>query len=106
MNEPMPRHQPRPSLQDALGTLCTEGREAATFLWQVPDDRQVRTQLGGILERVKAECERQGRREMRRIVDELERALQASPSPPQVEILQDGFDRLTQLWQAARSGLL
>jgi hypothetical protein len=43
---------------------------------------------------------------MNRIVGELETALGASPSPQQVEILQDGFDRLVKLWQAAKSGLL
>ena len=33
-------------------------------------------------------------------------AAQATPSPQQVEVLVDGFDRLTKLWQAAKSGLL
>jgi hypothetical protein len=32
-------------------------------------------------------------------------AAQASPSPQQVAILQDGFERLTRLWAAAKSGL-
>ena len=39
-------------------------------------------------------------------VEELKIAAQASPSPQQVELLVDGFDRLTKLWQAAKSGLL
>jgi hypothetical protein len=43
---------------------------------------------------------------MGRIVEELDTALAATPSPQQVEILQDGFDRLVKLWQAAKSGLL
>jgi hypothetical protein len=43
---------------------------------------------------------------MNRIVGDLELAVAATPSPQQVEILQDGFDRLVKLWQAAKSGLL
>jgi hypothetical protein len=42
---------------------------------------------------------------MARLVEELQTAIAASPSPQQAEILQDGFDRLTRLWQAAKSGL-
>ena len=39
-------------------------------------------------------------------VEELKVAAQATPSPQQVDVLVDGFDRLTKLWQAAKSGLL
>jgi hypothetical protein len=50
-------------------------------------------------------AQRQNRREMDRIAAELATAAQASPSPQQVAILQDGFERLTRLWAAAKSGL-
>ena len=43
--------------------------------------------------------------EMGRLALELETALSASASPQQVELLQDGFDRLSRLWAAAKSGL-
>jgi len=43
---------------------------------------------------------------MRRIVEKQKIAAKASPLPQQVELLVDGFDRLTKLWQAAKSGLL
>lgn len=43
---------------------------------------------------------------MLRLVTELEIAVAATPSPQQVEILQEGFDRLVKLWQSAKSGLL
>jgi hypothetical protein len=36
---------------------------------------------------------------------ELETALAVSASPQQVELLQDGFERLNRLWAAAKSGL-
>ena len=39
------------------------------------------------------------------IATELETAVAVSPSPQQVEMLQDGFERLTRLWSAAKSGL-
>ena len=42
---------------------------------------------------------------MGRVAAELESALAVSPSPQQVEVLQDGFDRLLRLWAAAKSGL-
>jgi hypothetical protein len=91
---------------DALGKLCAEGKATAEYLWQVPDDTQVRLKIAGILEQIGAEARKQGRKEMGRIVDELAPAAKASPSPQQMDMLVDGFDRLTKLWQAAKSGLM
>jgi hypothetical protein len=91
---------------DRLGELCHSGRDSAAYLWQVPSDDAVRSQISAKLAEIKLECDKAGRREMGRIVAELETALAASPSPQQIEILQDGFDRLTKLWEAAKSGLL
>ena len=96
----------RPAPSDALGRLCTDGRAAAEYLWQVPDDASVRANVVGILGRIAAEAHAQGRKEMGRIVEELTAAAKASASPQQVDLLVDGFDRLTKLWQAAKSGLL
>jgi len=94
-----------PPLMDRLGELCKAGRDSATYLWQVPDDQEVRRKLGEILAEIKVEAAKSGRQEMGRLVVELETALAASPSPQQVELLQDGFDRMSRLWAAARSGL-
>ena len=91
---------------DALGTLCTEGRAAAEYLWQVPDDESVRAKVVDLLAKIGVTAQAQGRREMGRIVEELTAAAKASPSPQQVDLLVDGFDRLMKLWQAAKSGLL
>ncbi len=93
-------------LVDRLGELCISGRDSAAYLWQVPNDQNVRDQISKKLAEIRVECEQQNRREMKRIVVELETALSASASPQQVEILQDGFDRLVKLWQSAKSGLL
>jgi hypothetical protein len=101
---PAPRRQV-PPLMDRLGELCTAGRDSATYLWQVPDDESVRRKIAGILAEIKTEAAKGGRREMGRLVVELETALAVSPSPQQVEMLQDGFDRLLRLWAAAKSGL-
>jgi hypothetical protein len=101
---PAPRRQFTP-LQDRLGDLCAAGRESAIYLWQVPDDADARGKIATILTEIKAEAAKGGRREMGRLTDEMETALAASPSPQQVEILQDGFDRLLRLWAAAKSGL-
>jgi len=105
----MPDHQPqrraRAPLLDALGTLCSDGKQAAEYLWQVPDDTDVRQRIIGILDRIVVESTGQGRREMPRIAEELKIAARATPSPQQVDLLVNGFDRLLHLWEAARSGL-
>jgi len=91
---------------DALGKLCAEGKASAEYLWQVPDDTQVRLKIVGTLEQIGALAREQGRKEMGRIVEDLVTAAKASPSPQQMDLLVDGFDRLTKLWQAAKSGLM
>jgi len=101
---PAPR-RPFTPLMDRLGELCRDGKESAEYLWQVPNDAEARRKIVGLLAEIKAEAANQNRREMGRIAAELEAAAQASPSPQQVEILQDGFERLTRLWAAAKSGL-
>ena len=96
----------QPPLLDALGTLCTEGKQLADYLWQVPKDAGARQQIITLLDQIAAESAKQGRREMPRICAELAAAAKATPSPQQVDLLVTGFDRLYQLWQAAKSGLL
>lgn len=90
---------------DRLGELCAAGRDSASYLWQVPTDDGVRQKIADLLVQIKVEAAKGGRQEMGRIVGELETAVAASPSPQQVELLQDGFERLTRLWAAAKSGL-
>jgi hypothetical protein len=103
-SKPAPR-KPMPPLMDRLGELCTAGHESATYLWQVPNDEAVRQKLAGILAEIKVEAAKGGRQEMGRLAVELQTALAASASPQQVELLQDGFERLNRLWAAAKSGL-
>jgi hypothetical protein len=103
MNDPRPSRQP---LMDSLGQLCADGKQSAEYLWQVPKDAAVRQKILEILNQIGTESTKQGRREMPRLVEELKVAAQATPSPQQVDVLVDGFDRLMKLWQAAKSGLL
>jgi hypothetical protein len=103
-NQPAPRKPFRP-LMDRLGELCVSGRDSAAYLWQVPDDEAVRQKLVQTLAEIKIEAVKSGRREMLRLVEEMDTAAKASPSPQQVEILQDGFDRMMRLWQSAKSGI-
>ncbi len=100
-----PPRRPLGPLMDRLGELCRDGTEAAEYLWQVPHDTEMRQKIVGLLAEIQAEASKQNRREMGRIAAELELAARASPGPQQVEILQDGFERLTRLWAAAKSGL-
>ncbi len=93
-------------LLDGLGKAITEGKDAAAYLWQVPDDKDVRIQVVRLLKTISHESMKQGRREMPRICDELLTAAKATPSPQQVDMLQGGFDRLYKLWASAKSGLL
>lgn len=97
------RSQP---LLDALGKLVQEGKDAASFLWQVPDDQGTRARLQQLLQDIKDQSSKKGRREMPRLCDELLTALRASPTPQQVDLLQDGFDRLYKLWEAAKTGMV
>ena len=91
---------------DPLGQMCADGKQTAEYLWQVPKDAAARHKIMDLLIQIGIESLKQGRREMPRIVEELKIAAQATPSPQQVDMLVDGFDRLTKLWQAAKSGLL
>ena len=106
MSDPNPPRRSQPPLMDGLGKLCTEGKQLADYLWQVPKDEAARQKIAALLDQIAAEATKQGRKEMPRICEELKTAAKASPSPQQVDVLVTGFDRLVGLWQAAKSGLL
>jgi len=42
-----------PPLMDRLGELCKAGRDSASYLWQVPNDQEVRRKIGEILAEIK-----------------------------------------------------
>src|SRR5260370_42465473 len=49
MNDPKASRRPQPPLMDALGQLCTEGKQLADYLWQVPGDEAARQKILGLL---------------------------------------------------------
>ena len=104
MEPSFPKPRPREPLLDDLGRAIVEGKESAAYLWQVPNDQETRAALRECLVAIKKMASH--RHEMPRICDDLLHALRVEPSPQQVDLLQDGFDRLYKLWAAAKSGLL
>src|SRR3989441_8309661 len=105
MNDPKAPRSRQPLL-DQLGKMCTDGKETAEYLWQVPKDAAARQKILDLLTQIGTESVKQGRKEMPRLVEELKIAAQASPSPQQIELLGGGFDRLNKILHAAKSGLL
>src|SRR2546422_6436987 len=106
MSDPNPPRRSQPPLMDGLGKLCTEGKELADYLWQVPKDEPARQKIIAILDQIAAEAGKQGRTEMPRICEELKTAAKASPSPQQVDVLVSGVDRLVRLLAGAQNRLL
>jgi hypothetical protein len=106
MDEQPRRKRRTEPLLDEMGTAIVSGKDAVAFLWQVPDDAGTRSRLLELLERIRDLSAGQGRREMPRLCEELLVAARAQPTPQQVDLLQDGFDRLYKLWAAAKSGLM
>jgi len=104
-NQP-PRKRRTEPLLDEMGTAIVTGKDAVAFLWQVPEDADTRQRLVELLERIRELSSGQGRKEMPKLCGELLVAVRAQPSPQQVDMLQDGFDRLYKLWAAAKSGLM
>lgn len=99
------RPKPEPLLDD-LGKMIIEGREATTYLWHVPDDADTRNKITRLLEQIRDQSAKKGRKEMPSICEELLAALHDGPGPQPVDLLHDGFDRVYKLWKAAKSGLV
>jgi len=106
MDDPKPARRRTEPLLDDIGTAIVTGKDAVAFLWQVPDDAATREQVIKLLAQIRDGSARQGRTEMPRLCEDLLVAARAQPTPQQVDMLQDGFDRLYKLWAAAKSGLL
>src|SRR5437879_12020252 len=103
MSDPNPPRRSQPPLMDGLGKLCTEGKELADYLWQVPKDEPARHKIAAILDQSAAEAAKQGRKEMPRLCEELKTAAKATASPQQGDAPGSGLDRRAHRWQAAKS---
>ena len=107
MQDDLPsRERKSQPLLDATGQAILEVKDAASFLWQAPEDESTRLRVIELLEQIKRDSAAKGRREMPHICQEMLTAARAEPSPQSVDILQNGFERLFRLWGAAKSGLL
>src|SRR2546426_12828400 len=106
MGDPTPPRRSQPPLMDGLGKLCTEGKQLADYLWQVPKDEPARHKILAILDQIGVEAAEQGRRGKPRICEELKTPAKATPSPQQGDGVVTGVDRLLRLWHARPTGLL
>ena len=95
----------RPEHLDNLGQLCRDGLDIARYLFQVPDDEGERDRVRAILKAILAEPSVKGRREMPKVAQGMQQALDGESTPMAAERLQEGFERMIQLSQAAKSGL-
>lgn len=95
----------RPRHMDKLGTMCHQGLDIATYLFQVPDDESEREKLALIVEAIGQDPLVKGRREFPKIVDEMRETLAGPGTPTSAEALNDGFERMVKLWHTTRSGL-
>lgn len=95
----------RPEHLDNLGQLCHDGLDVARYLFQVPDDEGERDRVRAILKAILAEPSVKPRREMPKVVEGMQQALDGEASAMAAERLQEGFERLIRLSQAAKSGL-
>lgn len=101
----MRSNRPTGAPVDRLGKLCQEGTDIAAYLFQVPEDAAQRQRLGEILDEIIRCAARTNSRELPGIATDLKGVLAQAPSLAGVASFQEGFDRMTKLWAAARSGL-
>src|SRR5947208_14365003 len=101
MSDPNPPRRSHPPLMDGLGKLCTEGKELAEYLWQVPKDEPARHKIVAILDQIAAEAANQGRNQTPRIREGLKTAARAAARPPPAASHASGFGRLVSRSQAA-----
>ena len=73
MPDPKDPRRSRVPVLDTLGKLCTEGKQTAEYLWQVPKDEAARGKITDLLQQITTEAGKQGRKEMARIVSPLDR---------------------------------
>ncbi len=95
----------QPQHLDNLGQLCRDGLDIARYLFQVPDDEGERDRVRAILKAILAEPGVKARRELPKLVKEMQEALEGEATAMAAERLQEGFERMMRLSQSAKSGL-
>ena len=97
--------EPAPPL-DKVSQLCADGLDIARYLFQVPDDEGERERAREILKAILAEPSVRARREFPKVAEDMQRSLEGEATQMAAELLQEGFERMMRLSQAAKSGLL
>ncbi len=92
-------------LVQGLGTLCLEGRDVASYLFQVPTDQKQWARLRQIVDRIIEAASKLGMRELPAIGKEMQQVLTGPPSIMAADQLTAGFDRIIKLLGSAQSGL-
>ena len=80
-----------PQHLDNLGQLCRDGLDIARYLFQVPDDEGERDRVRTILKAIIAEPGVKARRELPKVVEDMQQALEGESTPMAAERLQEGF---------------
>jgi uncharacterized protein (DUF2236 family) len=86
--------------------LCSDGLDIARYLFQVPDDEGERQRARDILKSILDEPSVKARHEFPKVAEEMQQALKGGATPMAAELLQEGFERMMRLSQAAKSGLI
>ena len=87
-----------------VAKLTQEGLDISTYLYQVPADEGQRKRLREILDEILKAAVLTHRRELPRLAAELRAVIDQPPSLDAAALLQEGFDRMQKLWDAAKSG--
>ncbi len=101
---PGPEHNQAASLQ-RLASLCVDGQQATTYLYQVPDDQAQWDRVRKIVDELVTEASKTPRRELPKLAAEMQELLKGPSSPMVAEHLLSSFDRVNALLRAAKSGL-
>ena len=96
---------PAPETPNPVGRTILEGRRLVTYLWQAPHDEAVRDQLRRVLAEIRNDYREHTGPRTKHICEELLLALRATPSPQQVDLLEDGFNRLYRIWNGTAGRL-
>jgi hypothetical protein len=89
---------PDEPLQSATSRAILEGRALVTVLWQNPLDASTRARVKQILSAIKHDYAEQPSPRVRLTCQEMLVALRATPSPQQIDLLENGFNTLYRLW--------
>ena len=81
-----------------VGGAILEGRRLVTYLWQSPHDAATRAQLQQVLAVIRYDYTEHAGGKIQDICQEMLLALRATPSPQQVDLLENGFDRIYRIW--------